>query len=43
MLGFRHPDFHGAIVEELERLMGSNAVKVIDALAAYKNADAESS
>ena len=38
VLGFRHPDFHGRIIEELERLRESDTVRVIDALAVYKNA-----
>ena len=41
VIGFNHPDFHGAIVEELERLRLSDAVRVIDALAVHKNADGE--
>lgn len=39
VLGFRHPDFHGEIIAELERLRESDAVRVIDALAVYKDAD----
>jgi uncharacterized membrane protein len=39
VLGFRHPDFHGEIIEELERLRASDTVRVIDALAVYKDAD----
>jgi uncharacterized membrane protein len=38
-LGFNHPDFHGEIIEELERLRETDAVRVIDALAVYKDAD----
>src|SRR4051812_10055866 len=41
VLGFNHPEFHGEIVEELERLRASDAVRVIDALAVYKDADGE--
>jgi hypothetical protein len=26
VLGFRHPDFHGRIIEELERLRNSDTV-----------------
>jgi uncharacterized membrane protein len=37
VLGFRHPDFHGRIIEELERLRESDTVRVIDALAVYKD------
>ena len=38
VLGFEHPDFHGEIIEELERLKESDTVRVIDALAVYKDA-----
>ncbi|NMH96169.1 hypothetical protein [Pseudonocardia acidicola] len=38
VLGFRHPDFHGRIIEELERLRESDTVRVIDSLAVYKDA-----
>ena len=41
VLGFRHPDFHGEIIAELERLRESNTVRVIDSLAVYKDADGE--
>ena len=41
VLGFRHPDFHGEIIAELERLRESDTVRVIDALAVYKDADGE--
>ena len=33
VLGFNHPDFHGEVIEELERLHDSGTVRVIDALA----------
>ncbi|MEU8816602.1 hypothetical protein [Actinoplanes sp. NPDC048796] len=36
VLGFRRPDFHAEIVDELERLRRSGTVRVIDALAVYK-------
>jgi uncharacterized membrane protein len=36
VLGFPEPDFHGAIIEELERLRQSDTVRVIDALAVHK-------
>jgi uncharacterized membrane protein len=39
VIGFDRPDFHGAIVEELEELRRSGAVRVIDALAVHKDAD----
>src|SRR5689334_6887321 len=41
VLGFRHPDFHGEVVAELERLRQSDTIRVIDALAVYKDADGE--
>ena len=39
VLGFNHPHFHGEIINELERLHASDTVRVIDALAVYKDAD----
>ena len=36
-LGFPNPDFHGEILAELERLRESDTVRVIDALAVYKD------
>ena len=41
VLGFTHPDFHGEIIEELERLRESDTVRVIDALAVHKDAAGE--
>src|SRR3954468_15364015 len=41
VLGFSHPEFHGEIVEELERLKENDAVRVIDALAVHKDAAGE--
>ena len=41
VLGFSEPDFHGEIIAELERLRQTDAVRVIDALAVYKDADGE--
>ena len=41
VLGFKNPDFHGEIIAELERLRESDTVRVIDALAVYKDADGE--
>jgi uncharacterized membrane protein len=35
-LGFDDPDFHGEIVDELERLRETDTVRVIDALAVHK-------
>src|SRR5215212_1441469 len=40
-LGFTHPNFHGEIIAELERLRESDTVRVIDSLAVYKTADGE--
>jgi uncharacterized membrane protein len=37
VLGFKDPDFHGEIIAELERLRESDTVRVIDALAVYKD------
>ena len=41
VLGFQHPQFHGEIIAELERLRESDSVRVIDALAVHKDADGE--
>ena len=41
VLGFSHPEFHGEIVAELERLKESDTVRVIDALAVHKDAEGE--
>ena len=41
VLGFNHPNFHGEIIDELERLKESDTVRVIDALAVHKDADGE--
>ena len=41
VLGFNHPEFHGEIIEELERLKASDTVRVIDSLAVYKSAEGE--
>ena len=37
VIGFKHPDFHGQVIEELEKLRESDTVRVIDALAVYKD------
>jgi uncharacterized membrane protein len=39
VLGFSHPDFQGEIRKELDRLLKSDTVRVIDALAVHKDAD----
>jgi uncharacterized membrane protein len=41
VLGFTHPEFHGEIIAELERLRETDAVRVIDSLAVYKDAEGE--
>ena len=41
VIGFKHPDFHGEIIAELERLHDDDTVRVIDALAVHKDADGE--
>ena len=41
VLGFNHPEFHGEIIAELERLHDEDTVRVIDALAVHKDADGE--
>src|SRR5690348_2585172 len=41
VLGFSHPNFHGEVIAELERLRQSDTVRVIDALAVYKDAQGE--
>jgi uncharacterized membrane protein len=41
VLGFEHPQFHGEIIAELEKLRASDTVRVIDSLAVYKTAEGE--
>jgi uncharacterized membrane protein len=41
VLGFNHPEFHGEIIAELERLRESDTVRVIDSLAVYKDKDGD--
>src|SRR6195952_228520 len=41
VLGFPNPDFHGEIIDELERLRQSDTVRVIDALAVYRDPSGE--
>jgi uncharacterized membrane protein len=41
VLGFNHPNFHGEVIAELERLRKSDTVRVIDALAVYKDAQGD--
>ena len=41
VLGFDHPHFTGEIKAELEKLRESDTIRVIDALAVYKDAEGE--
>ena len=41
VLGFSHPDFHGEVIAELERLRESDTVRVIDSLAVYKDSEGQ--
>jgi uncharacterized membrane protein len=41
VLGFQHPNFHGEIIAELERLRASDTVRVIDSLVVYKDTTGE--
>ena len=41
VIGFSHPEFHGQIKEELQKLRDSDTVRVIDALAVHKDAEGE--
>jgi uncharacterized membrane protein len=41
VLGFSHPNFHGEVIAELERLRESDTVRVIDSMAVYKDANGE--
>jgi uncharacterized membrane protein len=41
VLGFNHPDFHGEIKAELERLREADTIRVIDALAVFKDSQGE--
>jgi uncharacterized membrane protein len=38
VLGFRHPDFTGEVLAELDRLRSSDTIKVIDAVVVHKDA-----
>ena len=39
VLGFDHPNFHGEVIAELERLRESDTVRVIDSIAVNTDAD----
>ena len=41
VLGFDHPNFQGEIIAELDRLRQTDTIRVIDALAVFKDADGE--
>ena len=41
VIGFNHPEFHGEIIAELDRLHDEDTVRVIDALAVHKDAVGE--
>jgi uncharacterized membrane protein len=41
VLGFSHPKFHGEVKTELERLRKTDTIRVIDALAVYKDAQGD--
>lgn len=41
VLGFNHPEFHGEIIAELDRLKENGAISVIDALAVHKDANGD--
>jgi uncharacterized membrane protein len=41
VIGFNKPDFHGEIIEELEKLREADTVRIVDALAVHKDAAGE--
>jgi uncharacterized membrane protein len=41
VLGFDHPDFQGEVIAELERLRENDTIRVIDALAVFKDTDGD--
>jgi uncharacterized membrane protein len=41
VLGFAHPEFRGEILDELQRLREADTIRVIDALAVYKDTQGE--
>lgn len=41
VIGFKHPDFHGQILEEIIRLRESNTIRLIDSLTVYKDANGD--
>ncbi len=40
-IGFKHPDFKGEILDEIERLKQNDTVRLVDSLTVYKGADGE--
>ena len=43
VLGFSHPEFRGEVLAEIERLREDDTVRLIDALAVYKDAEGDES
>ena len=41
VLGFNHPDFHGEVIAELQRLRDNDTVRVIDSIVVYKDVNGE--
>jgi uncharacterized membrane protein len=41
VLGFEHPNFHGEVIAELERLRETDTIRVIDALVAHKDSNGD--
>jgi uncharacterized membrane protein len=41
VLGFNHPNFHGEVIAELERLREADMVRVVDSIVVYKDADGD--
>ena len=35
VLGFNHPNFHGEVIAELERLRETDTVRVVDSIVVY--------
>jgi uncharacterized membrane protein len=40
-IGFKHPDFKGEILDEIERLKQNSTVRLVDSLTVYKDAEGE--
>jgi len=41
VLGFKHPDFHGEVIAELQQLRDNDTVRVIDSIVVYKDVNGE--